>query len=249
MLTPTTGCNHKAKNNAFGKLPRWAAPGWAAVGMQNVGARSGRCSRRPTAAVGPGGGRGGLLFGGRGGIAARFVCSNNNARSCSWALLLPPARLREAQGAKPGGERAARCGAQARGLQRERWERGSRTSSGVSPTWKEPQALRGLLGQPKRFLAFELRCRAAALKKNKSHFLQHGSSCCSICCAGRGREGAQVPLRERRNRSRGRGLRAAKHNAAPRSRVKTLFPKTNPKKPKRRPVSNHYITVAAFSSS
>lgn len=122
-------------------------------------------------------------------------------------------------------------------------------SSGVSPTWKEPQALRGLLGQPKRFLAFELRCRAAALKKNKSHFLQHGSSCCSICCAGRGREGAQVPLRERRNRSRGRGLRAAKHNAAPRSRVKTLFPKTNPKKPKRRPVSNHYITVAAFSSS
>lgn len=58
-----------------------------------------------------------------------------------------------------------------------------------------------------------------------------------------------MPLRERRNRSRGRGLRAAKHNAAPRSRVKTLFPKTNPKKPKRRPVSNHYITVAAFSSS
>lgn len=103
MLTPTTGCNHKAKNNAFGKLPRWAAPGWAAVGMQNVGARSGRCSRRPTAAVGPGGGGGGLLFGGRGGIAARFVCGNNNARSCSWALLLPPARLREAQGAKPGG--------------------------------------------------------------------------------------------------------------------------------------------------
>lgn len=148
-----------------------------------------------------------------------------------------------------GGERAARCGAQAPGLQRERWERGSRTSSGVSPTWKEPQALRGLLGQPKRFLVFELRCRAAALKKNKSHFLQHGSSCCSICCAGRGWEGAQVPLRERRNRSRGRGLRAAKHNAAPRSRVKTLFPKTNPKKPKRRPVSDHYITVAAFSSS
>lgn len=70
---------------------------------------------------------GGLLFGGRGGIAARFVCGNNNARSCSWALLLPPARLREAQGAKPGGERAARCGAQAPGLQRERWERGSRT--------------------------------------------------------------------------------------------------------------------------
>lgn len=73
-------------------------------------------------------------------------------------------------------------------------------SSGVSPTWNKPQAPWELLGQLKRFLMFELLCKAAALKKNKSHFLQHGS-CCSICWVGRGWEGAQVPLQEQRNRS------------------------------------------------
>lgn len=146
--------------------------------------------------------KGGLLFGGRGGIAARFVCSNNNACSCSWALLLPPARLREAQGAKPGGggKRLHSAVLRHRGCKGSVGKGVPAQSSGVSPTWKKPQAPWELLGQLKRFLMFELLCKAAALKKNKSHFLQHGS-CCSICWVGRGWEGAQVPLQEQRNRS------------------------------------------------
>lgn len=102
MLTPTTGCNHKAKNNAFGKLPRWAAPGWAAVGMQNVGARSGRCSRRPTAAVGPGGG-GGAALRGQGRDCCPLCVQQQQRTQLLMGPAAPPCPAPRGTGSKAGG--------------------------------------------------------------------------------------------------------------------------------------------------
>lgn len=126
MLTLATGCNHRAKNNMFGKLPRWAAPGWAAVGMQKLGARSGRCSQLPTAEAGPG--RGGCSLGaGEGSLPALCAATTTHAAARGPCCSPLPGSERHREQSRGGGETAAQCSAQAPGLQRERWERGSCT--------------------------------------------------------------------------------------------------------------------------